>query len=63
LLAFILIPRGGLTTDIYIPSLPAMAVDLGVSMQQVQFSLLLFMVSSGLRQLFIGSILDSSFLK
>jgi MFS family permease len=59
LLAFILIPLGGLTTDIYIPSLPAMAGDLGVSMQQVQLSLLLFMISSGLSQLFIGSILDS----
>lgn len=59
LLAFILIPLGGLTTDIYIPSLPAMSKDLNVSMQQIQISLLLFMVSSGLSQLFIGSILDS----
>lgn len=57
--AFILIPLGGLTTDIYIPSLPAMSQDLKVSMQQVQLSLLLFMVSSGFSQLFIGSILDS----
>lgn len=59
LLAFILIPLGGLTTDIYIPSLPAISKDLNVSMQQVQLSLLLFMVSSGFSQLFIGSILDS----
>jgi MFS transporter, DHA1 family, multidrug resistance protein len=59
LLAFILIPLGGLTTDIYIPSLPAMSIDLGVSMQAVQLTLLLFMVSSGASQLFIGSILDS----
>ncbi|WP_313100971.1 MFS transporter [Epilithonimonas sp.] len=59
LLAFILIPLGGLTTDIYIPSLPAMAEDLNVPVEKVQISLLLFMVSSGFSQLFIGSILDS----
>lgn len=59
LLAFILIPLGGLTTDIYIPSLPAMAQDLNVAVEKVQVSLLLFMVSSGFSQLFIGSILDS----
>lgn len=59
LLAFILIPLGGLTTDIYIPSLPAMAQDLNVPVEKVQVSLLLFMVSSGFSQLFIGSILDS----
>lgn len=59
LLAFILIPLGGLTTDIYIPSLPAMAEDLRVPIEKVQISLLLFMVSSGFSQLFIGSILDS----
>ena len=59
LLAFILIPLGGLTTDIYIPSLPAMAEELRVPVEKVQVSLLLFMVSSGFSQLFIGSILDS----
>jgi len=59
LLAFILIPLGGLTTDIYIPSLPAMAQDLNVPVASIQVSLLLFMISSGISQLFIGSILDS----
>jgi MFS transporter, DHA1 family, multidrug resistance protein len=59
LLAFILIPLGGLTTDIYIPSLPAMAREIGVNMQAVQLTLLLFMISSGVSQLFIGSVLDS----
>ena len=59
LLAFILIPLGGLTTDIYIPSLPAMADDLSVPVEKVQISLLLFMISSGFSQLFTGSILDS----
>ncbi|SDL94035.1 Predicted arabinose efflux permease, MFS family [Catalinimonas alkaloidigena] len=59
LLAFVLIPLGGFATDIYIPSLPAMSQHLGVSVQAVQLSLLLFMVSSGGSQLFIGSLLDS----
>lgn len=59
LLAFILIPLGGLTTDIYIPSLPAMAEELNLPIEKIQVSLLLFMVSSGFSQLFIGSILDS----
>lgn len=59
LIAFILIPLGGLTTDIYIPSLPTMARQLNVPMQTIQLSLLIFMISSGVSQLFIGSILDS----
>lgn len=59
ILAFMLIPLGGLSTDIYIPSLPSMAYDLGVSEHAVQVSLLLFMISAGVSQLFIGSILDS----
>ncbi|WP_116788984.1 MFS transporter [Flavobacterium psychrotrophum] len=59
LLAFVLIPLGGLTTDIYIPSLPSMAHQLNVSVEAVQLSLLIFMISSGISQLFIGSVLDS----
>lgn len=59
ILAFVLIPLGGFTTDIYIPSLPAMAQDLQVSVAAVQLTLLIFMSSLGVSQLFIGSILDS----
>jgi DHA1 family bicyclomycin/chloramphenicol resistance-like MFS transporter len=59
ILAFALIPLSGFATDIYIPSLPSMARDLHVSTSAVQLSLLLFFVSSGLSQLFIGSVLDS----
>jgi DHA1 family bicyclomycin/chloramphenicol resistance-like MFS transporter len=36
-----------------------MSIEFGVNMQAVQLTLLLFMVSSGASQLFIGSILDS----
>ncbi len=59
LLSFALIPLSGFATDIYIPSLPAMAADLRVNQAGVQLSLVLFMVSSGVSQLFVGSLLDS----
>ncbi|CAM3736759.1 MFS transporter [Flavobacterium chungbukense] len=59
LLALALIPLSGFATDIYLPSLPAMANDLQVSPAAVQLSLVLFMFSVGVSQFFIGSILDS----
>jgi len=59
ILAFALIPLSGFATDIYLPALPAMAKDLQVSASAVQLSLVLFMFSIGVSQLFIGSILDS----
>lgn len=59
LLAFILLPLSGLATDIYIPSLPSMAKSLAISDTHVQATLSLFLISYGVSQLFIGSILDS----
>ncbi len=59
LLAFTLIPLSGLATDIYIPSLPSMAKDLAISDTHVQATLSLFLISYGISQLFVGSILDS----
>lgn len=59
LLAFLLIPLSGFATDIYLPSLPAMAKDLHVSAGAIQLSLVFFMFSLGVSQIFIGSILDS----
>ena len=59
MLAFALIPLSGFATDIYIPSLPAMAHSLGVKSTDVQLTLIIFMVTSGLSQLFVGSLLDS----
>lgn len=58
-LALSLIPLSGFATDIYLPSLPAMAKDLGVSSSAIQLTLVLFMFSIGVSQVFIGSILDS----
>lgn len=59
LLAFALIPLSGFATDIYIPSLPTMAGEMQVSDIQVQLTLSIFLISYGVAQLFIGSILDS----
>lgn len=58
-LAFMLIPLSGLLTDIYLPSFPAMSRDLGVAESQIQLTLSCFLLSYGLGQLFVGSILDS----
>lgn len=59
ILAFALIPLSGFATDIYLPSLPSMAASLQVSDIQVQLTLTLFLISYGVTQLFIGSLLDS----
>jgi multidrug resistance protein len=59
ILAFSLLPLSGFATDIYIPSLPSMGPALHVSSVQVQLTLTLFLISYGVSQLFIGSILDS----
>jgi Bcr/CflA subfamily drug resistance transporter len=59
LLAFALIPMSGFATDIYIPSLPTMAHTLGVSQLAVQLTLGMFLISYGVSQLFVGSLLDS----
>jgi DHA1 family bicyclomycin/chloramphenicol resistance-like MFS transporter len=59
ILSFALIPLTGLATDVYLPSLPAMAADLHVSSGTIQSTLLVFLVSAGLSQLFVGSLLDS----
>lgn len=59
ILAFALIPLSGFATDIFIPSLPAMANQLHVTSSAVQLTLVVFLLSSGISQLFVGSLLDS----
>ena len=59
ILALSLIPLSGFATDVYIPSLPSMARDLHVSASAIQLSMVLFMFSSGISQIFVGSVLDS----
>jgi len=59
ILSFSLIPLAGFATDIYLPSLPSMTISLHASASQIQLSLMLFMASAGVSQLFVGSLLDS----
>ncbi len=59
ILSLALLPLSGFATDIYVPSLPSMASDLHVGSLEVQFSITLFLISYGLSQLFVGSVLDS----
>ncbi|MFD2583986.1 MFS transporter [Pedobacter vanadiisoli] len=59
ILAFALLPISGFATDIYIPSLPDMAGAMHVPNVQVQLTLSIFLISYGVSQLFIGSVLDS----
>lgn len=59
ILAFILIPLSGLVTDMYLPSLPDMANVFHTDAAAIQKTLILFLVSYGVAQIFAGSVLDS----
>lgn len=59
ILAFSLMPLTGFATDIFLPSLPSMAKAFGVNGAAIQLTIVLFMVSAGISQLFVGSLLDS----
>ncbi|MGE9292934.1 MAG: MFS transporter [Puniceicoccales bacterium] len=55
---FLILPISGVLTDIYLPSFPAMAGNLGVTQASVQLTLTCFLFSYGICQLFVGSLLD-----
>ncbi len=59
ILAFALIPLSGFAVDIYLPSMPQMGQSLHASSIQVQSTITIFLISYGISQLFIGSLLDS----
>lgn len=59
ILAFALIPLSGFALDVYIPSLPDMAAKLHATPAAIQLTLSVFLISYGVCQLFIGSLLDS----
>ncbi|PAW92955.1 MFS transporter [Mucilaginibacter sp. MD40] len=59
ILAFILIPISGFAMDVYVPSFPAMVHDLGTSVSNVRLTMTIFLISYGVSQLFVGSIIDS----
>ncbi|ANH82040.1 multidrug transporter CflA [Niabella ginsenosidivorans] len=58
-LAFILIPISGFAMDVYVPSFPQMVKDLNATTADIRFTLTIFLVSYGVSQLFVGSIVDS----
>ncbi|WP_372872870.1 multidrug effflux MFS transporter [Shewanella sp.] len=47
-----------LAIDIYLPSMPAMAVDYGVDERQIQSTLVLFLFAMGVGQILIGPLAD-----
>jgi MFS family permease len=59
LLALAILPLSGFAADIYLPSLPGMTAAMQVGSLQIQLTITVFLISYGVSQLFIGSILDS----
>tara|TARA_Y100000782_G_scaffold108718_1_gene132724 strand:+ start:11679 stop:12902 length:1224 start_codon:yes stop_codon:yes gene_type:complete len=58
-LAFAIVPLSGLITDIYLPSMPHMAIDLGEKESLIQLTLSLFLISYGFTQIIAGSVIDA----
>ncbi|WP_199139486.1 multidrug effflux MFS transporter [Pedobacter sp. ASV12] len=58
-IAFLLIPLSGLITDMYLPSMPHMAIELHQTENAIQLTLALFLISYGLAQFITGSLVDS----
>lgn len=54
-----LIPLSGFAMDVFIPSLPDMAVQLHTSPASIQLTLSLFIISYGISQLIVGGLIDS----
>lgn len=59
LLALLVIPLSGLSIDIYVPSLPAVATYFHTTKSLAQFSITAYMIGIGIMQLFAGGISDS----
>src|SRR5829696_3814359 len=58
-MALALIPLSGFAMDVYIPSLPDMAVQLHTTPAAIQLTLSFFIISYGISQLIVGGLLDS----
>lgn len=59
MLAMLIIATGQLGVSIYLPSLPLISADLGVSKSDLQSIVTLFLVGFGLSQLFYGPLSDA----
>ncbi|SCA55961.1 Multidrug resistance transporter, Bcr/CflA family [Candidatus Terasakiella magnetica] len=53
-----LVAFGPISTDMYLPSLPAMKVDFGATVSQVQLTLSIFLAGFAVSQLFYGPLSD-----
>lgn len=58
ILAFALLPLSGFATDMYLPSFPTMANIFNTSEESIQLTLVVFVVTSGIGQLFAGTFVD-----
>lgn len=59
IMALGLIPLSGFAMDVFIPSLPDMAVQIHTSPASIQLTLSLFIISYGISQLIVGGLIDS----
>lgn len=59
IMSLCLIPLSGFAMDIFIPSLPDMAVQLHTSPASIQLTLSLFIISYGISQLIVGGLIDT----
>ncbi|AXY74612.1 MFS transporter [Paraflavitalea soli] len=59
IVALSLIPLSGFAMDVFIPSLPDMAVKLHATPAAIQLTLSLFIISYGVSQLIVGGIIDT----
>lgn len=59
ILAYAVIPVSGLATDIYLPSMPSMAIALQQPESKIQLTLTIFLVSYGITQFFAGALIDA----
>jgi multidrug resistance protein len=57
-ITYAVLPLSGFATDVYLPSFPNMASQLGVAEHNIQFTLSLYLISFGLSQIFTGLLLD-----
>ncbi|MBC9933029.1 MFS transporter [Chitinophaga qingshengii] len=59
IMAFALIPISGFAIDVYIPSFPNMVQDLHTTAAMIKLTMTVYLISYGLSQLLLGSLVDS----
>lgn len=58
-LVMLTIPLAGMSTDIYIPSLPAMTIYFDVHKSMIQYTIMSYVFAMGIGQLFAGPVSDA----